>query len=81
MDVICGCDLCLVVWVGLFGWVYMVLHGVCVFISIACFDVCLGLLGGLLVWMVWCFGGFGGLGFICVGLVPFGYCYYGGLAV
>lgn len=38
------------------------------------------LLGGLLVWMVWCFGGFGGLGFICVGLVPFGYCYYGGLA-
>lgn len=45
----------------LFGWVYMVLHGVWVFISIACFDVCLGLLGGLLVWMVWCFGGFGGL--------------------
>lgn len=60
MDVICGCDLCLVVWVVLFGWVHMVLHGVCVFISIACFDVCLGLLGGLLVWMVWCFGGFGG---------------------
>lgn len=63
-----------VIYVWLFGYAVLVgcvvFHGVCVFISMRYFDVHLVVLGLVSL------GGlglrFGGLGFICVGLIPFG---------